>query len=153
MNGEVITVKAPLPNLPTLSERIKYLMGGMSTYEFAKKVFYSQKTVSNWTRGKFKPTDDALCTISRLCDVPLEWLKGNLQPKPTHPLQSRAEADRPIEPKEQDKLIEPEKPNKKTVAFAMTCNGSMTGAEIKSYLCGLSDAVEYTVAVNVEKMV
>ena len=152
MNGEVITVKAPLPNLPTLSERIKYLMGGMGQREFAKKIFYSQHSVSYWTRGKSVPSDDALRNIARFCEVPLEWLKGNEQPKTTQAAQSHAEADESIVNEKPDKPIEPEKPEKKPVAFAMTCAGKMCGAELKGYFAGLRDDADYDVMLTVVKV-
>lgn len=142
MNGEVVTIKPALPNLPTMSERIKYLMGGMTRQEFADKIYYSVPVVGHWLRGYRIPSDDAMHVIAKRFNVPFEWVKGNEQPK------SRKHTQEPIEPEEHPAK---QADIKKNVSFSINFNGSMTGAELKQYISVVLDNNTYSVCATIEK--
>lgn len=72
-----------LPSAPSnsgLGERIKYLREkmGWTQKELAKKVNVSPQVISNWEREYTTPDSDDIARLSKVMDVPSDYLLGNI---------------------------------------------------------------------------
>lgn len=129
--------KEVLPNLPTMSSRIKFAMRGKTQAEFAKELGTNTCTVSTWCQGKYEPRRDVLERISKTGNVPMSWLLGEWGAEPVAACEPKA----PSEHKTETNVI----------PFFMTINGVYSGENIGALLSGLIKDREYTVRLELKE--
>lgn len=66
------------PMNPLISSRITIAreQKGLSKYKLAKLIPCDTSAVRKWENGTNNITDENLIRIAQICEVPLEWLKG-----------------------------------------------------------------------------
>lgn len=63
-----------LPRLTAFKERLKHLIGNNSSLWFTQKCGISESVLNEYLKGESEPTLSELITISRACEVPVNWL-------------------------------------------------------------------------------
>lgn len=134
-----------LPNLPTMSARIRYCLQGKTQKEFAQNLGVNYITVSKWCNGRSNLSQRMAKRISEITGFSAAWILYGENNTEKKTIEEKPVEEKPAEIQE----VEYEKITHST-DFRLFLNGTYSGEALSHLISGLLPDQKYTVNINVE---